>query len=385
VDPTSPPRLAWRLPHRGVICASLAAAACGSLPSADATYFPPRRGEWEKVTVAAAGYHASALSEAIAYVRGRRSSALIILHRGRILVEHHWPIDSDEGGASQRYRQMLLGRTSAGHAIEDVASVQKSVVSFLVGQALDTGALDLDAPVGRYLDQGWSNATPTQEARVTVRHLMSMSSGLTEGLTFKAGPGTEWKYNTTAYSRMIPLLERVFGQSIQEITEERLSRPIGMGDSRWVPRPWAEQRRATSKIGFASSARDLARFGLLILSDATWNGAPPSLSAETHKLLLSPSQEMNRSYGLLWWLNGQRGVKPAAGGEKRRGPPIRSAPDDMVAAFGGLGRKLYIVPSLELVVVRLGDGAGRAFDGNFWRRLMKAVPDAPLRGIVGER
>lgn len=67
----------------------------------------------------------------------------------------------------------------------------------------------------------------------------------------------------------------------------------------------------------------------------------------------------------------------------QEGSLIPGAPDDLVAALGGLGRKIYVVPSLRLVVSRIGDAppvtagdesAQDAFDMEFWRRLMAAAP-----------
>ena len=91
---------------------------------------------------------------------------------------------------------------------------------------------------------------------------------------------------------------------------------------------------------------------------------------------LKPSQDMNRSYGYLWWLNGQKSA--VRGARQVKGPLIPTAPDDLVAAMGALGRKLYVVPSLGLVVTRLGDSPNvrgqPPFDAEFWKRLMEAAP-----------
>jgi hypothetical protein len=74
-------------------------------------------------------------------------------------------------------------------------------------------------------------------------------------------------------------------------------------------------------------------------------------------------------------LNGQDRVMRGVSGRSFDGPMIPSAPDDLVAAQGALGRKCYIVPSMRLVVTRLGDDPGEAFNETFWAKLMKAAPD----------
>jgi hypothetical protein len=85
-----------------------------------------------------------------------------------------------------------------------------------------------------------------------------------------------------------------------------------------------------------------------------------------------PSQRLNPAYGFLWWVNGQKFA--LRGTRNVRGPLNAEAPQDLFAALGALGRKCYVVPSLDLVVTRLGDDPGQSFDQEFWKRLMKAAP-----------
>ena len=89
-----------------------------------------------------------------------------------------------------------------------------------------------------------------------------------------------------------------------------------------------------------------------------------------------PSQQLNPSYGYLWWLNGQR--RTGLTGRRASGTLIDTAPKDLYAAQGALGRKCYVVPSAQLVVVRIGDDpevAGQPrFASEFWRLLKQAAP-----------
>jgi len=349
-----------------VLLASGSAAHCGELQ------FPAEGRDWQRVEPRGAGYDPQRLQEVVAYAKSQKSSALIVLHGGRILVEAHWPRVAESGNAPARYRRMVVGSTAKGHVVEDVASVQKSVISFLVGVAAGEGKLDIDRTVTSYSNGGWSKATPEQERSITVRHLLSMTSGLDDALRFDADAGTKWKYNTGAYSQVARVLETVLEQPIAEITKTRLTDAIGMDDSRWVERPWAANFTAAAKIGLAVSARDLARFGLLIQAGGTWNGRDLLRSPGYLDAALSPSQELNRSYGLLWWLNGNATSKASRGANRMIGWRVASAPDDLVAAQGALGRKLFIVPSRNLIVVRLGDTPERAFSQELWKRLHDA-------------
>jgi hypothetical protein len=94
------------------------------------------------------------------------------------------------------------------------------------------------------------------------------------------------------------------------------------------------------------------------------------------KQALNSSQKINPAYGYLWWLNGKSAV--VRGNRRIAGPLNRQAPKDLVAALGALGRKCYVVPSLGIVVTRLGDAPnvsdGPSFDAEFWRLMMQAAP-----------
>ena len=100
--------------------------------------------------------------------------------------------------------------------------------------------------------------------------------------------------------------------------------------------------------------------------------------AEYPAEMLRPSQGLNPSYGLLWWTNGQiSSMSWAIPPVTTAGTLIPAAPDDLVAAQGARDRKLYVVPSLDLVVSRLGDDGsldGSSFNDAFRERLMEAAP-----------
>ena len=127
-----------------------------------------------------------------------------------------------------------------------------------------------------------------------------------------------------------------------------------------------------------TTARDLARLGLLILAGGAWRGETIVEDADYLAEMLRPSQALNPAYGLLWWVNGQASALSwALPPEKTAGPLIPSAPPDLVAAQGARDRKLYVVPSLDLVVARLGDDGSTdasSFNDAFWWLLAQAAP-----------
>jgi CubicO group peptidase (beta-lactamase class C family) len=293
------------------------------------------------------------LADAVEFAAATNAQALVMLSGGRILTEWY---ETDKG------------------YVRDVASVQKSVVSLLVGRAAHEGLLGLDDPVSRYLGKGWT--AERAESDVTVRHLLSMTSGLDRLLRRQTAPGSEWAYNTAAYQQLHPLLEAAAGRPVDDVAREWLFDPIGAASCRLTPRR-AGVAGGEPTMGLSATARDLARVGLLVLRGGFW-GSDAVYPAPDHlDLALQPSSDGNPSYGLLWWLNGQdRHAVP--GGPLRPGPLMPSAPADLVAGLGAQDQKLYVCPSLDLVVTRLGDQAKEErsalsdFDDQFWAALMAA-------------
>jgi len=349
-----------------------------AVPSASANaqspyYFPAESGPWESVDPVSVGWDAEKLSVALDVAGDRNSSGVVILHNGRMMAERYWQV-SDPSDAYEYFLQGVAGVDSPGRAIEDVTSVQKSVTAVLVGIAQERGLLQLDDPVSKYLEAGWSQATPQQEETITVRHLLSMTSGLAKDMTFEADAGSMWRYNTFAYHSVMQVIEAVTGRDRNAVTLEWLTSKLGMEASSWTRRPGADPSIAW---GFSTTARELARFGLMIQAGGRWGDQVIIEDGEYLKDMRNSSQSLHPAYGYLWWLNGQEftlGVDDEV--TRREGPLVPSAPADLMAAEGILARRLYIVPSLGLVIARLGDyggvGDGVGFDEAFWQSLMEA-------------
>ena len=292
-------------------------------------------------------------ADVIEWVEQHESSGFVWLERGRPLIDVTFDVDEP------RWRRMAS--ENEGRVVEDVASVQKSVVAVLIGMAESRGLVAIDAPVSSYLGAGWSGATAEQEERIHVRHLLSMSSGLDDQLRFEARAGSRWRYNTPAYSRLIAVLESVTGQSIEEVSSAWLTRPLGMIDSAWRARPGAGPN-SPNRHGFVTHARDLARFGVFLMDGARIDGQP-TMRKSYRGSMWQTSQTSQPNYGWLWWLN-------QAGAGSNRGIP--GAPVDAVAARGALVRLLYVVPSRGWVIARVGAQPGDGFEEGLWRRLLAA-------------
>ena len=330
--------------------------------------------QWERVDPGRAGWDKTKLSAALTFAGKNRSSAVVLVYRGRILAEQYWalkPVEKTRNGQPNPYYHMLLGQDAKGRPIEDVASAQKSVTAMLVGIAQYKGLLKLDDPVHKHLGPGWSRATVAAEKQITVRHLITMTSGLDTRLRNKAPAGRQWAYNTAAYSRSLSCVAKASKMNPDELTRKWLTGPLGMRDSRWATRAWLRLRPDVNRLGFSTTARDLARFGLLMLADGNWDGKNVLADKDYLRAATSPSQKLNPSYGYLWWLNGGPFLLRGAG-TRKAGRLLPVAPRDMFAAQGKLNRRLYVLPQQQLIITRLGDQPGRSFDTEFFKRLRQA-------------
>ena len=112
------------------------------------------------------------------------------------------------------------------------------------------------------------------------------------------------------------------------------------------------------------------------MNKGAWAGQDIVKNAAYLSAATSPSQQLNPAYGYLWWLNGQPFTLRPGRKIEVPGPMISTAPPDLFAAKGALGRMVYVVPSLQMVVTRLGDNpdvVGRPkFEAEFWRLLMQS-------------
>jgi CubicO group peptidase (beta-lactamase class C family) len=263
----------------------------------------------------------------------------------------------------------MHGHTSDGQAREDVTSIQKSIVGLLIFIAASRGTFDPRLSVSNYLGSGWSEAPVDAEDIITVDHLTAMASGLDRELHYVCPPVTRWDYNTRGYTKARLALEAGVGLTVQEMTERWLCQPLGLENSRWVPRP----RNPKSPLAFVTTARDLARIGELLLGRGRV-GDEQLIDDRLFEIMTTPSQSDNPSYGRFWWLNGQHHwIAPRA--DRYSGMRLHEAPNDTVMAYGRFSRYLWVAPSRDLVVVRLGGAPPdeREFERQFWLILSGAL------------
>lgn len=322
-----------------------------------ANYFPSQN-TWDSLSIDSLGWNRDSLANLLSYLESKHTYGFIVLHKGRIAVEQYW----NDWNANTPYM---------------IASAGKTVTAFLVGTMQEKELLSIEDETSAYLGEGWSSAPPEKESQITIRHHLSMTTGLSEEgdqcmepscLSFIAEAGSRWAYHSGAYNLLNLILEKASGSSLSEITKQHLADKIG-----WQHWSWENHI-------LTMSTRDMAKFGLLMLNDGNWKGETLLGDTTYFNNMIAPSSELNKSYGYLWWLNGQESFMVTGDENVHEGWLVPTAPKDMYAAMGKGDKKIYIVPSLDLVVVRHGHDTGTntfgpsSFDTELWGK---------LKGIIG--
>lgn len=269
-------------------------------------------------------------------------------------------------------------------------SLTKGVVAVLVGRAVQLGRLSVDDTVGRYFPEA-----DAEHGAVTVRQLLHQNSGLafhwandvaaggtdsirfTLGLPFDHEPGTYFEYAQTTVSLLVELIERATGLDIQTFAAQQLFGPLGIPRDRWS---WARDEFGNS-FGYAFLAMaplDLARIGTLLLHEGRWEGR--QLIDPRYVREMSEPSNTNPGYGYLVWTNrGDWFVTPSSLVRKTKDRPvIGSAPRDTYALSGMFDQLIWVIPSLDMVVVRTGFFGVSNWAHQFFRILMKGVRDVKV-------
>jgi CubicO group peptidase (beta-lactamase class C family) len=338
----------------------LALASCAATP-----VMPP-------LAAASQPWNTAAVAELSAYVQSQKTTGFLVIQDSKTIVRHNWPLPDDP--ASQTFRANFVhGEQHGGALREDVASQQKSLIALLVGVGVDKGLIDVERPVSDYIGSRWSKATPAQESLITVRHLLEMNSGLKEDLSFDAPAGTKFFYNTPAYAKLKPVLEEAADQKLWIISQLWLTKISDMHSTGWEQRP-AVFADVGNPTGLVTTPDDLAIMGQIILNRGRKPNGAQIISEAQLDAIFTPTAT-NPAYGRLWWLNnGAYAINVGANTPRREGRFIAAAPADTLSALGAQDRKLFVVPSMKLIVVRTGQAApDRDFNEKLWRLIMAAA------------
>lgn len=329
-------------------------------PVSEVYYYPPLTGStWETKSIASLGWDSLQLNAAFDYAGTKNTYGLIVLQNGRIVKEQYW----NNWNQDTRYY---------------LASAGKSVVAFLMGIAQQQGILNINDKTSQYLGQGWTSLPQSKEDMITLKHNLTMTTGLDDGvadpdcedpacLVYKADAGTRWAYHNAPYRLLQDVIDSASGLTINQFSKRNLYDKIGMPLSFWY-----------NNVMYCTT-REACRFGSLILKKGNWNGNQILTDSNYFNAMVNTSQPINNSYGYLWWLNGKSSFMVPTLQNVFSGSLVPNAPNDMIMALGKDDKKIYVIPSLNMVVVRLGDAAGlvtlgpSSFDNEFWGKMKLAI------------
>ncbi len=325
----------------------------------EATYFPPiSSNDWETKSPESINWNTSNLSDLYTFLDEKNSKSFIILHKGKIVVEYYLNNHT---------------QTTAWYW----ASAGKTLTSAITGIAQDNGFININNKASDYLGTGWTSATLNQENLITCKNLLNMTSGLDDSLGDNNAPtnlqyvsdvNTRWAYHNV-YVKLQDVVTEATNQTWDNYFETKLKNKIGMSGS-WI---------GLGNLNvYWSNTRSMARFGLLMSKKGKWENIQIISEAFINEAT-NTSNSINNAYGYLWWLNGKQNYHLPQSQLEFNGELIPNAPTDMFCALGKNDQKIYIVPSKDLVIVRMGNAADADtfgisnFDNDLWEKINNII------------
>ncbi len=326
-------------------------------------YFPPLIGKtWDTVSVQQLGWCADKIDSLYGFLAQKNTRAFLVLKDGKIVMEKYFG-------------------TFTMDSFWYWASAGKTLTGMLVGIAQNQNLLKITDTSSKYLGIGWTNESLAKEQLITIRHQLTMSTGLDDAvpdndctadscLRYKADAGTRWAYHNAPYTILDQVIASASGQTFSQFFNTNLRNKIGMNGFWYKP---------DFNNVYYSNPRSMARYGLLLLNKGIWNGTPVLNDSSYFKQMTNTSQNINLSYGYLTWLNGKNSFMAPGTQIVFPGYLCADAPADMFAALGKNGQIINVVPSQNLVVVRMGDSPSDlgavpiTLNNDMWKYLNKVI------------
>jgi CubicO group peptidase (beta-lactamase class C family) len=323
-------------------------------------YFPPIGGNvWDTISPQSLNWCQPRIDSLYNYLQVKNTKSFIILKNGKIALEKYFG-------------------TYTADSTWYWASAGKTLAAFITGVAQQKGFININNVASQYIGQSWSNAPLVKESMITVKDFLQMTSGLDDSppfpctpedtakscLNYLADAGTRWGYHSGPYKKVQDVVSIATGSVYNQVTTNWVKNKIGL-DGFWFQQV------------YYSKARGMARFGLLNLNKGIWAADTVLKDSVYFNNMVNTSQNFNKSYGYLWWLNGKASTIFPGAQTVFPGPLIPNAPMDMYAGLGKNDQKIYVVPSQKMVVIRQGNAAeGVAaalsnFDNKLWDYINK--------------
>jgi CubicO group peptidase (beta-lactamase class C family) len=317
--------------------------------------------EWPTATPAQAGFDVTLLCSIDAMLDKspeRNVHAVVVVRHGKLVYETY------RSGRDYRWWTDLGVVTHAAQMKHDMRSISKSVVSLLVGAALDRKLIaSIDEPLLPVFHEAATLRTPQKDA-ITLRHVLTMRSGLawdeslpyddprnSEHRMFGAlnpyrfvleqelahEPGTRWNYSGGDTQLLSGILQRTTGKFLSDFAREALFEPLGITDFEWMKMP--ANGEAAGDSGLRLRPRDMAKIGQLVLDKGMWNGrqivSQAWIEESTGAHVTGVDEIASIGYAYQWWTDhGKVGDREIS----------------WISAHGLGGQRLYIIPAFDLVV-----------------------------------
>ena len=324
--------------------------------TSNAFYFPANTGtDWVSTSIADMGWNENAVQPLKEFLAAKNSRSFMILVNGKIVMEEYF--NGHNAAATWEWN-------SAG----------KTLISATTGIAAQEGLLNISQKASDYLQPGWTNMPIEKENLITVKNLLTMTTGIDDSkqliikpnLTYVADAGNRWAYGNV-FQKLTAVVSNAANKDFETYYNEKIKNKTGM-DGYWQFGP--------VYTIYHSTTRSMARFGLLALNKGKWKNEPV-INETFFTQSINSSQNINLAYGYFWWLNGKSSYMLPGSQTIFNGKLVPDAPADMYAAMGAADQRLYIIPGKKMVVVRMGEASDPAnpyfalsgFDNALWQKI----------------
>ena len=314
-------------------------------PSTESYYFPSNTSDsWETLSPDSLAWNSDALQELCDFMEENSTRGFMILQDGKIVVEKYWGEKITTLGDFDKDSQWYW------------ASAGKTLTAAAVGVAQQKGELEITDKTSDYLGNGWTSMDQEKEDLITIHNQLSMTTGMDYNvdltcvdpscLIYNVDAGEQWFYHNGPYTLLQSVVTNATGMEFSDYLQQEILTKIGASGT-WVD-------SGNNKV-FYSTVRDAARFGSLVLNEGKWDGVTILQDSLYFSEMTNTSQEINLSYGYLWWLNGKNSIVYPGFETVLPISLAPNAPDDLIAAMGKNGQMIDVVPSKNMVVVRMGE------------------------------